>query len=214
MDEVGWETLLAAYRAGLFPMASSRDSAAMEWYSPLWRGVLPLDGGFHVPRSLGRFMRRSDWQVTTDRAFAGVIGHCATVRAAGRDDSWISHRIEALYTELHRRGHAHSVEVWEDGALIGGLYGVHIGAAFFGESMFSLRPNASKVALVRLVEGLRQGGFRLLDAQYVNDHLKQFGICRISRQEYRRRLAAALAEEAVFQGFSIGSARHSSTTIS
>lgn len=195
---VTWEVVLEAYRQGLFPMAPARDSAVMEWYSPLWRGVLPLDDRFHIPRSLARFLRRTQWQITADKAFPDVIHQCAVTRGKGRDDTWISHDIERLYTELHVQGYAHSIEVWDGEKLIGGLYGLKLGAVFFAESMFSHESNASKVALVHLVNRLRAGAFTLLDTQYVNAHLRQFGVMRVARKEYHALLARALSEQAEF----------------
>ncbi|MCS6933189.1 MAG: leucyl/phenylalanyl-tRNA--protein transferase [Acetobacteraceae bacterium] len=184
------ELLLRAYRAGLFPMAESRGTDRIFWLDPEWRGVLPLDG-FHLPRSLARTLRRGGFSVTADRAFAEVIAGCAEP-APGREDTWINPEIEALFTALHRMGHAHSLEVWLQGELVGGLYGVRIGGAFFGESMFSRATDASKVALVHLVARLRMGGFRLLDTQFITAHLARFGAVEIPRAEYRRRLAEAL----------------------
>lgn len=196
-QDVSWQDVLSAYRAGMFPMAASRDSERLEWYSPLWRGILPLDA-FHIPRSLARFMKRCPWRISMDEAFARVIHACAETRREGRDDSWINADIERLYTDLHRNGYAHSVEVWAGERLIGGLYGVSLGAAFFGESMFSLEPNASKVALVHLVRRLQEAGFTLLDTQYVNDHLRQFGVRQIPRRTYHTLLADALMQTARF----------------
>ena len=184
------DDLLRAYRRGLFPMAEARATDRIFWLDPEWRGVLPLDG-FHLPRRLARTLRTAPFHVTADRDFAGVIAGCAEP-APGREDTWINPRIEALFTALHHAGHAHSVEVWQRGALVGGLYGVRLGGAFFGESMFSRATDASKVALVHLVARLRLGGFRLLDTQFITAHLARFGAVEIPRAEYRRRLAEAL----------------------
>lgn len=180
------DTLLAAYADGYFPMAKSRDDPQLYWFHPEQRGVLPLET-FHVPVRLARFMRKRPFTVTVDKAFADVIRACAV-----REDTWINNTIIALYCELHERGFAHSVECWREDTLVGGVYGVALGGAFFGESMFSRTTNASKVALVHLVELLKKTGYRLLDTQYVNDHLKQFGAEEIAREEYMRRLDEAL----------------------
>ena len=191
MFEVTPALMLRAYRAGLFPMAETRDSDRLYWLDPEQRGVLPLDG-FHLPRRLLRTVLSGGFEVTTDRDFPGTIAACATA-APGREDTWINADIEQLFTELYRRGYAHSIEAWRDGRMVGGLYGVALGGAFFGESMFSTARDASKVALVHLVARLRLGGFRLLDTQFVTGHLAQFGATEIPRDDYRRRLAEALA---------------------
>jgi leucyl/phenylalanyl-tRNA--protein transferase len=185
------EALLAAYASGYFPMADSRDAKELHWYYPVRRGVLPLDT-FHVPRSLQKFLRHNPYRVTFDRVFEQVIHACADMRSAKRKESWINDRIIALYCELAEQGYAHSVECWKGEELVGGLYGVSLGGAFFGESMFSVAGNASKVALVFLVERLRQAGYRLLDTQYVNDHLLQFGVKEIPRSDYLSLLEKAL----------------------
>jgi leucyl/phenylalanyl-tRNA--protein transferase len=190
------DLLLRAYRAGLFPMAEARGSDRIFWLDPEWRGVLPLDG-FHLGRRLARTLRTSPFQVTADRAFEAVIAGCAEP-APGREDTWINPEIESLFTALHRAGHAHSIEVWQRGDLVGGLYGVRIAGAFFGESMFSRATDASKIALVHLVARLRLGGFRLLDAQFITAHLARFGAVEIPRADYRRRLAEALEAEAAW----------------
>ncbi|PWR25754.1 leucyl/phenylalanyl-tRNA--protein transferase [Zavarzinia aquatilis] len=182
--------LLRAYAAGIFPMADHVHDQDLFWVDPDWRGILPLDH-FHVPRSLAKVIRSGNFEVTIDRDFESVIAACAA-SAAGRRTTWISHRIRHLYTELFRAGHAHSVEARLDGRLVGGLYGVRLGAAFFGESMFSRETDASKVALVHLVARLRAGGFTLLDTQFVTEHLKRFGAREIPRDQYRQLLAAAL----------------------
>lgn len=191
------ETLLRAYAVGLFPMAERRDDPALYWIDPEKRGILPLDG-FHVPRRLRRTVRGGAFEVRCDTAFDRVIAACA---APGRDreESWINEEIVALYSELHRMGRAHSVESWRGGELAGGLYGVALGAAFFGESMFSLRADASKVALVHLVARMRAGGFRLLDVQFVTPHLGRFGAVEVHRSGYRQMLADALDAIATFQ---------------
>ncbi len=184
------ELLLRAYAIGIFPMAESRGDDQIHWIDPDFRGVLPLDG-LHVPRKLRRVLRRGVFEVRCNTAFPEVIRGCASP-APGRSDTWINPTIERLYCDLHEMGFAHSVETWQDGALVGGLYGVSLGAAFFGESMFSLAPDASKVALVHLVARLRKGGFRLLDTQFETPHLRQFGVMEIARDEYRVRLSRAV----------------------
>ena len=192
------ETLIKAYSLGVFPMADSADSREIKFYDPEARALIPLawrQGArheFHIPRRLARTVRRQPFAVTIDRDFASVIDECAAIRD-GRKDTWINRDIRQLYVALHRLGFAHSVEVWEGETLVGGLYGVALRAAFFGESMFSRRTDASKIALVHLVARLRAGGFRLLDAQFTNDHLLQFGIHEISRDRFQARLADALA---------------------
>lgn len=168
-------------------MANSREEDTLRWYCPEKRGVLPLES-FHTPARLAKALRKQPFEIRTNTAFSAVIRGCAEVRP----DTWINPPIEALYTELHRMGFAHSVESWREGELLGGLYGVAIGGAFFGESMFSRATNASKAALVALAEKLTAAGYALLDTQYVNDHLKQFGAVEISRADYLRRLEQAL----------------------
>ena len=192
------ETLIKAYSLGVFPMADSADSREIKFYDPEARALIPLawrEGTrheFHIPRRLARTVRRQPFSVTINRDFATVIDECATIRD-GRKDTWINRDIRQLYVALHRLGFAHSVEVWDGETLVGGLYGVALRAAFFGESMFSRRTDASKIALVHLVARLRAGGFQLLDAQFTNDHLMQFGIYEISRDAFQARLADALA---------------------
>jgi len=188
--EITPDLVLRAYRAGLFPMAESRAGQRLYWLDPALRGVLPLDC-FHLPRRLRRTALSDRFQVTADADFAGVIAGCAEP-APGRDDTWINPEIERLFIALHRQGLAHSVEVWQRGTLVGGLYGVALGGAFFGESMFSRERDASKVALVHLVARLRLGGFRLLDTQFLTSHLAQFGALEVPKDEYKRRLADAL----------------------
>ncbi|MEM6327125.1 MAG: leucyl/phenylalanyl-tRNA--protein transferase [Bacteroidota bacterium] len=182
--------LLHAYRSGLFPMADPADDR-IHWYAPDPRAVLPLDG-LRVSRSLRQRIRRGTFEVTVDRAFARVIAACAAP-APGREDTWISDEIRRAYTDLHYVGAAHSVECWNaEGRLAGGLYGVRLGGAFFGESMFSRQTDASKVALVHLVERLRAGGFTLLDVQMQTAHLARMGAVEVSREAYERQLARAL----------------------
>ena len=190
------EILLKAYRLGSFPMAGDRDDPVLHWLDPPLRGILPLER-FHVPRSLRKTIRRGHLRVRVDEDFAAVIHGCAAP-TADRPRTWLNRELIALYCELHRRGHAHSVEISQDGQLVGGLYGVRIGAAFFGESMFSRVSDASKMALVELAARLAAGGFELLDTQFITDHLVRFGAIDIPRAEYKRRLRAALIKPALF----------------
>jgi leucyl/phenylalanyl-tRNA--protein transferase len=183
--------LLRAYANGLFPMGDDRTSA-VHWYSPDPRAHLPL-GDFHIPHNLRRHVRRRAFSVTSDRAFERVIRACAD-----RDRTWITPRIIRAYTRLYERGAAHSVECWQDDILAGGLYGVALGGAFFGESMFFEVSNASKVALVHLVRQLRAGGFSLLDTQYSTEHLERFGVVEIPRDDYLQTLDAALERDAAW----------------
>ncbi len=188
--EVTPELLLRAYRVGLFPMAETRRGNRLYWLDPEYRGVLPLDR-FHAPRRLLRTVLRGPYEVTADRDFPGVIAACAAAKP-GREDTWINRDIERLFTDLHRSGFAHSIECRQEGVLVGGLYGVSLGAAFFGESMFSTARDASKVALVHLVARLRLGGYALLDTQFVTSHLQQFGTEEVPRERYKALLAAAV----------------------
>ncbi len=201
------ERLLQAYSVGMFPMAESRDRPTLYWLDPERRGVLPLDG-FHLPRRLCRTVLSGAFTVTADRDFAGVIAACAAP-APGREESWINPEIERLFNALHERGHGHSVEVLQGGVLAGGLYGVALGRAFFGESMFSRARDASKVALVHLVARLRLGGFTLLDTQFLTGHLSQFGAIEIPRARYRRLLAEAVASTADWRAAPDGAALRS-----
>jgi leucyl/phenylalanyl-tRNA--protein transferase len=200
MIEITPQVLLKAYACGIFPMAESAEDNALYWIEPERRGILPLDR-VHVPKSLARTIRRGGFEVKTDNDFEGVIEGCAAPRA-GRRSTWINGRIRSLYRDLFALGHCHTVEVWQDGELVGGLYGVHLGRAFFGESMFSRRRDASKIALVYLVARLKYGGFTLLDTQFVTGHLARFGAIEVSRQTFQRLLEEALG---VSQG-SVGSA--------
>ncbi len=186
------ELLLAAYCRGIFPMAT--EGGQIEWFSPDPRGVIPLDERFHVPHGLERTLKKKKFEVTFDAEFEQVMRECSA-RAEG---TWISEEIVESYCALHRFGHAHSVEARLEGKLVGGLYGVHIRGAFFGESMFHRCTDASKVALVALVERLRANGFRLLDTQWLTPHLAQFGTYEVPRQEYLRLLAQAMKVECVF----------------
>lgn len=190
------QILLRAYAVGLFPMAERRDDPTLYWVDPEKRGILPLER-FHVPGRLRRIVRQQTFEVRCDTAFAAVIRECAAP-GPNRTESWINAGIVDLYTTLFEMGRAHSVECWHSGRLVGGLYGVALGAAFFGESMFSRKSNASKVALVHLVARLRRGGFRLLDTQFVTAHLAQFGAVEIHRSGYRQLLSDALEVSATF----------------
>jgi len=194
------EVLLRAYAAGIFPMSEGADDADVFWVDPHMRGVIPLDR-FHVPRRLRRTIRKRPFEVRVDTDFAGVIAGCAAP-GPGRKSTWISDLIREAYTRLHERGFAHSVECWRDGELVGGLYGVSLGAAFFGESMFSRERDASKVALTHLVARLNAGGYRLLDTQFVTEHLVRFGAIEIPRYEYHLLLDAAVNASADFFAFS------------
>ncbi|MBB5373604.1 leucyl/phenylalanyl-tRNA--protein transferase [Acidocella aromatica] len=190
------DLLLRAYRLGLFPMAEARESRTLHWLDPEARGVLPLHG-FHVPRSLMKTLRAGHFTVTADADFPAAIAACAAIRD-NRPETWINEEIERLFTELFELGFAHSVETWENGRLVGGLYGVALGGAFFGESMFSTATDASKVALVHLVVRLRLGGYTLLDTQFITTHLARFGAVEIPRDEYHRLLAEAVEIRARF----------------
>ncbi|MBI3675540.1 MAG: leucyl/phenylalanyl-tRNA--protein transferase [Proteobacteria bacterium] len=190
------ELVMRAYSEGLFPMAERRDDPQLFWLSPEERGIIPLDD-FHISRRLARTVRSDRFIVKYDTAFREIMQACAEP-GPDRDDSWINAEIIALYTALHAQGRAHSVECWRDGKLVGGLYGVELGAAFFGESMFSRERDASKVALVHLVARLIQGGFELLDAQFMTEHLARFGAITISREHYLARLKKAITKKANF----------------
>ena len=202
MSELTPEILLRAYGMGIFPMAEHRDDPSVFWVDPKRRGVMPLDR-FHLSRSLAIAMRRSPFRLDINRDFDGVVRGCAD-----RVETWINAEISNLYSALHKRGHAHSMEVWEGDELVGGVYGVTLGAAFFGESMFSRATDASKIALVHLVARLIVGGYKLLDAQFHNPHLEQFGLEEITRDSFRARLWRALRVEADF--YSMGSRGSSS----
>ena len=186
------DLLLHAYAMGVFPMAEARDDPQVHWVDPRHRGIFPLDG-FHISRSLSRLIWRWNCTIRTNTTFEAVVDACAA-----RDQTWINAPIRSAYLELHRRGHAHSLEVWSGGQLAGGVYGVTLGAAFFGESMFSAQSGGSKVALAYLVHRLRAGGFRLFDTQFLTPHLASLGAVEIPRAEYHRRLAEAIALPATF----------------
>ncbi|WP_183858504.1 leucyl/phenylalanyl-tRNA--protein transferase [Prosthecomicrobium pneumaticum] len=190
------QVLLKAYAVGIFPMAESAEDPGLYWIEPESRGVLPLDQ-FHLPRRLARTVRAEPFEIRIDSDFAGVIDGCAG-GGPERPKTWINARIRKVYGELFALGHCHTVECWQDGRLVGGLYGVRLGGAFFGESMFSTARDASKVALVHLVARLKAGGFRLLDTQFTTEHLKRFGAIDLSRREYQRRLDQALRVEGDF----------------
>jgi leucyl/phenylalanyl-tRNA--protein transferase len=191
------DDLIECYRRGVFPMADARDDERLFLVDPTSRGIIPLDA-FHVPRRLARTVRSGLYEIRVDTAFAEVIAGCAAP-GPGRTETWINHTIETLCLELFRRGDAHSVETWADDRLVGGLYGIALGGAFFGESMFSVARDASKVALAHLVARLRIGGFTLLDTQFMTEHLRTFGAIEIPRAEYRRRLKSALKVTADFR---------------
>ena len=191
MIEITPQVLLKAYACGIFPMAESAEDNALYWIEPERRGILPLDR-VHVPKRLARTIRKGGFEVRIDRNFEEVIEGCAAPRS-GRRSTWINARIRNLYRELFVLRHCHTVEVWQDGQLTGGLYGVHLGRAFFGESMFSRARDASKIALVYLIARLKYGGFTLLDTQFVTGHLARFGAIEVSREEFQRFLEAALA---------------------
>ena len=197
MTELTPEILLRAYAAGIFPMAESRLDPELFWVDPEWRGVIPLDA-FHLPRRLRRTIRHNPFDVRCDSAFGDVVRACAAAMP-NRRETWINEEIVRLYGDLHGLGCAHSVECWRDGRLVGGLYGVSLCAAFFGESMFTRERDASKVALAHLVARLRRGGYRLLDTQFLTRHLERFGAVEVPREQYRRMLADALAGKALFQ---------------
>ncbi len=197
MTKLTPEILLRAYAVGLFPMAERRDDPTLFWIDPEKRGILPLDG-FHVSRRLRRTVRSGRYEVRCNTAFGDVVRACAAP-GPNREDTWINDEILSLYGDLHALGRAHCVETWLDGELVGGLYGVSLGAAFFGESMFSLARDASKVALVHLVARLVKGGYKLLDTQFVTDHLTQFGVVELPRAGYRELLSEALDDTATFE---------------
>ena len=190
------DLLLCAYASGLFPMANDRHDPTIHWIEPRRRGILPLDR-FHEPKSLRKLIRKERFEIRVDHAFERVIQACAEPRP-DRPRTWLNDDLIELYCTLHRQGYAHSVESWADQRLVGGLYGVSLGAAFFGESMFSHQRDASKVALVALVQRLQAGGYLLLDTQFVTDHLRRFGAIEISRESYHRLLRQALETPAVF----------------
>jgi leucyl/phenylalanyl-tRNA--protein transferase len=194
--EITPEVLLKAYACGIFPMAESAEDPALYWIEPEKRGVIPIER-FHLPSRLARTVRSDRYTVTLNRDFDGVIDGCAEAQP-NRPRTWINVRIRTLYRKLHDRRHCHSIEVYDEDRLVGGLYGVTLGRAFFGESMFHRSRDASKVALVHLLARLRAGGFKLLDTQFVTDHLKTFGALELPRRQYHKLLEAALIGEGDF----------------
>jgi leucyl/phenylalanyl-tRNA--protein transferase len=194
--EITPEVLLKAYACGIFPMAESAEDPALYWIEPEYRGIIPLDG-FHLPSRLARTVRSDRFEIRVNHDFEGVLDGCSEP-APGRARTWINKRIRTLYRKLFDIGHCHSIEAYEDGQLAGGLYGVCLGRAFFGESMFHRSRDASKVALVHLVARLKAGDFRLLDTQFVTDHLKTFGAIEVSRRQYHKLLEGALVGEGNF----------------
>ena len=202
--EITPEVLLKAYACGIFPMAESAEDPALYWIEPEKRGIIPLDT-FHIPSRLARTVRAERFSIAINRDFQGVLDGCAEP-APGRTRTWINARIRNLYCKLYDIGHCHSVEAYEDGELAGGLYGVCLGRAFFGESMFHRARDASKVALVHLVARLKESGFTLLDTQFVTSHLTTFGAIEVPQQRYHKLLEASLVGEADFTAFSRGPA--------
>ncbi|MGH1418501.1 MAG: leucyl/phenylalanyl-tRNA--protein transferase [Hyphomicrobiaceae bacterium] len=195
--EITPQVLLKAYSCGIFPMAEHADDPALYWIEPQDRGILPLNS-FHVPKRLLRTVRKTPWDIKVDNNFDGVIDGCAKIKP-DRKSTWINNRIRTLYRELFKLGYCHTVEVWDADELIGGLYGVALGGAFFGESMFSTQRDASKIALVHLCARLIEGGFTLLDTQFVTDHLRQFGTVEVNRETFQELLEDALREDADFK---------------
>ena len=190
------ELLLEAYRHGLFPMAYSAGSPYVHWICPEMRGQLPI-AGLHIPRRLKDELLKAPFEIRIDTAFEQVIRACAA-RTEHRPETWINDQIIKAYIQMHKRGHAHSIECWQDDELVGGLYGVRMGAAFFGESMFSTCSNASKIALAHTAARLWRGGFKMFDTQFVNDHLRQFGVYELPHPEFKKALAGAITEDADF----------------
>lgn len=199
MSTITPQILLRAYAAGIFPMAESAADNALYWVEPEERGIIPLDG-LVISASLRKAVRRGEFEIRIDSGFEAVISGCAE-KTPDRKSTWINGRIKALYTQLFRMGCCHTVESWQGGELVGGLYGVRIGGAFFGESMFSRRTDASKVALVHLVARLNAGGFKLLDAQFVNPHLERLGAKSVLKADYHRLMEPLLAIDANFHAF-------------
>ncbi|MGI9500550.1 MAG: leucyl/phenylalanyl-tRNA--protein transferase [Geminicoccaceae bacterium] len=196
MADLTPELLLCAYASGIFPMADDRDDPAIQWIDPHHRGVIPLDR-YHVPRSLRKVIRQQRFEIRVDTAFESVITTCAECQP-DRPRTWLNDQLIELYCTLHERRYAHCVECWLDDRLVGGVYGLSLGGAFFGESMFSRARDASKVALVDLIERLNEGGYSLLDTQFVTDHLTRFGAIQIPRETYLRRLQQARMQDAEF----------------
>ena len=196
LPEITPEILLRAYAVGIFPMAESADDPNLYWLEPEQRGILPLES-FHAPRRLLRTIRSGLFQIRVDQDFDGVIAGCAAP-GKGRRKTWINQRIRTLYRQLFDQRYCHTVEAWQGDRLVGGLYGIALGSVFFGESMFAFERDASKVALVHLVERLKAGGFTLLDTQFTTEHLRRFGAIDIGRKDYQKRLDAALRQDADF----------------
>jgi leucyl/phenylalanyl-tRNA--protein transferase len=209
--EITPEVLLKAYACGIFPMAESADDPALYWIEPELRGIIPLDT-FHVPSRLARTVRSEPFVVVCNRDFDAVLDGCSAP-GPGRTRTWINARIRNLYRKLYDIGHCHTVEVYDGTALVGGLYGVSLGRTFFGESMFHSARDASKIALVHLVARLRAGGYRLLDTQFVTDHLKTFGATEVPRRHYHRLLADALIGEADFAVFPLDASIDGATAL-
>ncbi len=201
MSTITPEIILEAYAVGMFPMANSEDDPELFWVFPEHRGILPLNQ-FHVPKRLMRTIKSERFTIRVDTSFDKVIRACAAQRT-DRPTTWINQPILDLYSRLYQMGHCHSIEVWFEGELVGGLYGISLGSAFFGESMFTYRTDASKIALVYLVARLIQGGYNLLDTQFVTDHLKRFGTIEIVREEYLTRLAQALEIQGDFYSLAL-----------
>ncbi len=199
-QDIDVRTLLSAYAAGLFPMSEDADDPDIFWVEPRERGIIPLDG-FHLPKRLKRTVRSDRYTVRTDSDFDGIVAACAAP-AEGRQTTWINDTIRTLYRQLFDLGYAHTIEVYENEVLVGGLYGVSLGGCFFGESMFHRARDASKVALVHLVARLRRGGFELLDTQFLTEHLGQFGAIEIPRDAYKKRLQTALSREGIWDCWS------------
>ncbi len=194
--EITPQVLLKAYACGIFPMAESAEDPGLFWVEPEHRGILPLES-FHIPRSLRKTLRKTTFNVEIDRDFKATVAACAQ-SAPNRQTTWINKRIMELYSDLHEMGHAHSFEVREGDELVGGLYGVRLGRAFFGESMFSRKTDASKISLVHLVYHMKKAGFILLDTQFRTEHLERFGVIEVPREEYQDLLEEALHGEAFF----------------
>ena len=196
MTKITPDLLIEAYKVGAFPMANNHDDPKIEFFNPDPRGIIPLET-FHIPRSLRKLIKKDIFKVTYNAAFSSILEGCSQV-SRNRPTTWINHEIKTLYNQLFDMGYCHSIEIWCEKNIVGGLYGVSIGGAFFGESMFSLKPNASKIALVHLVASLKQEGFVLLDSQFTNKHLVQFGAIDISRENYKKRLSFAINREVKF----------------
>ena len=196
MTNITPDLLIEAYKIGVFPMANNQDDAKIDFFDPDPRGIIPLES-FHVSRSLRKLIRKGIFKVTYDAAFPSILEGCSQT-SQNRPTTWINHEIKTVYKQLFDMGYCHSIEIWCEKSIVGGLYGVSIGAAFFGESMFSLKSNASKVALVHLVASLKQEEFVLLDSQFTNEHLVQFGAINISRADYKKRLSLAINLKTTF----------------